>query len=413
METVHRFILICLFIYTTGLYAQSQFYLNDQDSIAVERLRNFPNIEVGKGVSFMPLDSLYKLNLRFRMQNKASFRFSDESEVSSELMVRRLRLRFEGFVYSPKLAYVIQLGFSGADNSGLSGVGNMIRDAIIYYMPTDRWSFGFGQTKIPGNRARLNSSSALQFVDRSITNSTFNLDRDFGLFATYNNRMAGTFEYVAKAAVTSGEGRNFQLSPNAGLAYTTRLELFPLGRFKSLGDVFEGDFEREESPKLMLAAAYSTNRQAIREAGQRGSLLQNNETRDINSLFIDFIFKYGGFAFYTDYMMRMVDDPLLFSDHEIFTDQYIFAGQGINLQSSFILKSNWEFATRYSQVRADKKVENVVDYKHEEQYTAGITKYVIGHSLKFQFDVSRHVRQLVTGSDKSFWMTRFQVELGI
>ena len=50
--------------------------------------------------------------------------------------------------------------------------------------------------------------------------------------------------------MTLGEGRNWGSSSNGGLAYTGRLELYPLGRFKSKGDVMEGDFEGEEQVKI-------------------------------------------------------------------------------------------------------------------------------------------------------------------
>ena len=117
-----------------------------------------------------------------------------------------------------------------------------MRDAIVYYVPNATWNIGFGQTKIKANRARINSSSALQFVDRSIVNSEFNLDRDFGFFGEYNMRGGEGFNLSAKGSVTLGEGRNWGSSSNGGLAYTGRLELYPLGRFKSKGDVMEGDF---------------------------------------------------------------------------------------------------------------------------------------------------------------------------
>lgn len=392
---------------------QAQAFLNHEDSVALDKFRNLPNIEVGKGISFMPKDSLYKLNIRFRMQNMAGLTFLENGDVTSELRVKRLRLRLEGFAFSPKLTYVIQLGFSGYDNDGLSGTANMVRDAMVYYIPTNRWSIGFGQTKIPGNRARVNSSSALQFVDRSITNSMFNLDRDFGFFGAYNNTLGKTFDFVLKTALTTGEGRNYKSAPNAGFSYTGRVELFPLGRFKRLGDIVEGDFEREAAPKFMIAVNASTNQKAIRDSGQRGTLIQNDETRDIHSYFVDFIFKYRGFAFYTDYMLRDVSNPILFSGSAEFKDQYIFTGQGINLQSSYIFKNNWEFAARYSVVQPQKELRPLTEYKINNQYTFGITKYVIGHALKFQLDATYDQQIMQGGAEKSFWMTRFQVELGI
>ena len=410
IQTLHLLLVLNLFF--SGILS-AQTFLDHEDSLALKRFRNLPNIEVGKGISFMPADSSYRLNIRFRMQNIAAITFHDNDEVTSELRAKRLRLRFEGFAFSPKLSYVIQLGFTGYDNDGLSGTANLVRDAIIYYIPNHNWTFGFGQTKVQGNRARVNSSSALQFVDRSLTNSTFHLDRDYGLFATYNNNLWHNFDYIVKTSITSGEGRNYNSAPNAGFAYTGRLELFPLGRFKKLGDLIEGDYEREQKPLFMLAGAYSTNHKAIRASGQRGALLQNDESRTINSLFIDFIFKYNGFAFYTDYMARYCNDPIIEGTDIDQQDQYILKGNGLNIQTSYIFKSNWELAARYSNVNTAQSIKTYAGYSHEHQYTLGVTKYVIGHSLKLQFDATYDQKNMITGSDQSFWMTRFQIELGI
>ena len=149
-----------------------------------ELLRNMPNIEVGKGITFMPKNESYKMTMRFRMQNMVGLSFNEHFSLNkTEAQVKRLRLRFDGYIYSPKLTYTIQLGFTSYDAKVLpNGNMNIVRDAMVYYVPSSTWNIGFGQTKIKANRARVNSSSALQFVDRSIVNSEFNLDRDFGFF---------------------------------------------------------------------------------------------------------------------------------------------------------------------------------------------------------------------------------------
>jgi hypothetical protein len=52
----------------------------------------------------------------------------------------------------------------------------------VLYKPTKNWTIGFGQTKLPGNNQRVVSSGSLEFTDRTINNSRFNIDRDFGVF---------------------------------------------------------------------------------------------------------------------------------------------------------------------------------------------------------------------------------------
>lgn len=262
-----------------------------------EQLANMPNIEVGKGISFSPKDDSFKTTIRFRMQNMVGASFDKGmgvTEVNGQ--VRRLRLRFDGFIFSPKFIYSIQLGFTGSDAKPTpNGKSNLILDAIAYYKPNSSWNLGLGQAKIKANRAMLNSSGSLQFVDRSIVNSEFGGDRDFGLFGEYYYGGIDKFALAALASVTLGEGRNWGASNNGGLAYTGRLELFPLGRFHAKGEYVEGDTYHEETPKIMLGAGYSFNHRSQLTRGMKGSMLPGDETRNIGSYYADMIFKYRGF----------------------------------------------------------------------------------------------------------------------
>ena len=147
------------------------------------------------GIEVIQKDSLFGIQFQFRMQNRAGYLSKSEEDLTPsemEFRVRRLRMRMKGFVFNPKLTYHIQLSFSRGDMdwedpnaSKYNTSPNVVRDAIIYYEPIDNLKFGFGQTKLPGNRQRVISSGNLQFADRSIVNSTFTLDRDFGFFGSY------------------------------------------------------------------------------------------------------------------------------------------------------------------------------------------------------------------------------------
>lgn len=381
-----------------------------QDPELIERLRNMPNIEVGKGITFEPKNKLYKMTMRFRMQNLLALDFDDDfSLTETEARVKRLRLRFDGYIFSPKLLYSIQLGFTPYDTKVLpNGNNNLVRDAMIYYMPNPTWNIGFGQTKIKANRARVNSSSALQFVDRSIVNSEFNVDRDFGFFGEFYKALVGDFNIAAKGSVTLGEGRNWSNSKNTGFAYTGRLELYPFGRFKSLGEVAEGDFQRENKVKVLVAGAYSFNDNTTRLKGQNGEIIPSGETRDLQSFFFDFILKYQGFAFYTDFMGRICDKPKFAGDDK----SYIYTGKGLNIQTSYLFPKNWELALRNSTLFPEKEVRELVGYKNHNQTTLGVTKYLIGHSLKIQADASyNHKSESLVPFNR--WELRFQVELGL
>ncbi len=80
------------------------------------------------------------------MQNRATYVESHEGEEAVEALVRRLRLRFDGFVADPRLLYVIQLSFAPDDVGELTEGENIniIRDAVIFYRPNDSWNIAFG-----------------------------------------------------------------------------------------------------------------------------------------------------------------------------------------------------------------------------------------------------------------------------
>lgn len=417
MKTIRKLLFTATLLITVLFAANAQTNGHDEQEEGTNRLRNMPNIEVGKGVSFMPKDSLFKLNIRFRMQNMVGVEINEGFDlVRTDAMVKRLRLRFDGYMFSPKLTYTLQLGFTPYDTktSSTSSFLNIVRDAMIYYIPSSSFNIGFGQTKIQANRARVNSSSALQFVDRSIVNSTFQIDRDFGVFAAYNRRLFNNFNIVTKGSITSGDGRNFGSNSKFGAAYTGRVELFPLGRFKAMGDLIEGDYERELTPKFMIAGAYSYNQNTTNIEGQRGDAIFNNEIRNISSYFIDLIFKYRGFAFYIDYMGRNPNESAVAIDKETGKKQYMYAGNGVNLQASYIFPKNWEVAARNATLMPNEEVQPFLKYKTFNQTTLGLTKYLIGHSLKLQLDASYNAKQMLAGQPNgNGFEFRFQVELGI
>ena len=218
-------------------------------------------------------------------------------------------------------------------------------------------------------------------------------------------------EVIPKGSVTLGEGRNWGNNKGSGLAYTGRIEFFPLGRFTGKGDAMEGDYEREQTPKILLAGAYSYNDRALRAQGSNGDLLRFDQARNLSSYFVDFIFKYRGFAFYTDFMGRTcTSSPLIKSGETV--EQYILTGMGLNVQASYLFPSNWEIALRNSTIKPDKEVQPYTNYRCYNQSTLGVTKYLIDHRLKVQADLSYNYKDEFTASDYSRWQLRFQVELG-
>ena len=370
-------------------------------------------IDTKKGLTITK-DSTFKMTIRFRMQNRFAL-FSEDGDdlnvASSDIRVRRMRLRLDGFLITPKLQYKVQLGFSKADLDLVeSTIAQPIRDAVLYYSPAKHWTFGIGQTKLPGNRQRVVSSGALQLPDRSIVNALFTLDRDMGFFATWDNK-SEHHPLLFKAAITTGEGRNANPG-DEGLCYTGRLEWLPLGVFTNEGDYFEGDLEREPQPKLSFAAVYSTNQNARRSGGQLGEFFPGNAGRTLNEFIADALLKYKGLAWSTEFCQREVDgDPFV---HDEVATVKAFEGWGLNSQlSRMIGKKGFEVVGRYSLVVPSARISSV-ETRREEAWL-GCTRYINHHKIKVQGALNYAWRSGVADFDHAGnkWGLWFQMELGI
>lgn len=409
MKKILGFLLV---LFSILIYSQKKdtVILDHNDEIKIAAL---PYYNFGKGVGMTSPDSLFQMNIRFRMQNRLEI-LNDNDETSYEASIRRLRLRFDGYVGNPKFLYAIQLSFSPKDVGPLEDDGdlNIIRDAMILYVPNKNWNFGFGQTKLPGNRQRVNSSGALQLTDRSVNNANFNIDRDFGLQAYYmNNHSPNDFGFNIKTAVSTGEGRNWTRTKDDGLAYTGRVELFPLGSFKKGGEYFEGDLMREQTPKLYLGSTYHYNQRARRTNGQQGSLLYDD--KDISSFLADALVKYNGWAFMTSYMMRKTpnESPIAINPVDPTKFNYVYAGSGFDTQLSYIFPKNWEVIGRFSDLKPEDEVFRYAP--KQKQYSVGLTKYIWEHAFKAQLEVSKNDFKYFDGQTKDNWYVRLQIEMGI
>ncbi len=364
-----------------------------------------------EGIKFKSPDSLFYINFRFRMQNRAGFYTNSAEDLGIDewdFRVRRLRIRGDGYVLGEKLGYSFQLSFARGDqDADNTGVANIVRDAVVFYNFSDRFYIALGQNKLPGNRQRVNSSGQLQFAERSIVNGALTIDRDFGFKAYYNNKI-GNAIYHIKGAVSTGEGRSVNTT-DKGLAYTGRVELLPFGEFKNGGDYSEGDLEREEKPKLSLAGGYSFNKGTVKTGGQLGTELF--APVDMGTLILDAIFKYNGWAASVEHLSRTVDNPFTYnSDGDL---SYAFEGSGTNYQLSYLFRNNYETAFRYSNLDPANSMQGLE--VREEVLELGLSKYLRAHRVKAQLNLNYNVqnnRYNFANPANKFGLI-FQIELGI
>lgn len=359
----------------------------------------------GKGITMTAADSSFSMNLGFRFQTLFTAEALAENldDVSTRMLIRRSRIKMKGFAFSPKLKYKVELALSNNDISGaLDETGkspNIVLDAVLRWTPIKNFELWFGQTKLPGNRERVISSQALQFVDRSQLNSEYNIDRDLGI-QVHHSFSLGTMVIRDIYSVSMGEGRNIVKENTGGFDYTGRIEILPFGKFKNKGDYFGSDLEREETPKLSLAATYDYNDDAERAGGQLGKFIYGH--RDLSTVFADMMFKFRGFSIMAEYANKQTSNPFVKDEDGKLIGKYN-VGTGFNIQSGYLLKNNIELAARYTEVKFEEGIDENAYF-----YTLGVSKYFVGHNLKIQSDITLTDEEF---NDESPLLYRLQVEL--
>ncbi len=352
----------------------------------------------GKGlINFTAKDSSFSVKFAPRIQFRSNtfWNYNGESYDKPEqsFLIRRARLKFDGWALTPKLKYKIELGLSNNDISGANTyTGNAPRyilDAVLKWNFYENFELWAGQTKLPGNVERVISSANLQFINRSILNSRFNIDRDIGIQLHHKLNLGNNFVIKEKFALSQGEGRNITVGNLGGLQYTGRLELLPFGEFTKKGDYIQSDLEREENPKLMLGVVYDFNDDAVKTRSNLGSFMEFEDgtlyKTDISTFFLDAVFKYQGFSFMAEYADREADEPLAMQPGETDFFEYVVAeGDAFNIQAGYLFKNNYEIAARYSTIDFNE----ITNLSGRDEYTVGASKYIVGHKLKIQADLS-------------------------
>ncbi|MFK7750613.1 MAG: porin [Kordia sp.] len=350
----------------------------------------------GKGIfDIKGEDDSWSMNLSARMQFLAISEWESEdgnlANPESNFLIRRARLKFKGFAFSPKLQYKIELGLSNRDIGGASEFTNnaprYILDAVIKWNFYGNFTLWAGQTKLPGNVERVISSGDLSLVDRSLVNSRFNIDRDVGVQLRHHFKLSENFIVREKVSISQGEGRNVTTGNLGGHQYTGRIEMLPFGSFKGKGELKGSDLVREENFKLAVGATYDFNNNAVKTRSNLGSYMETDtgfyET-NINTFFVDAMIKYRGFSFMGEYASRDAKDAVAKNADGTATGAIVQIGNGLNLQAGYLFNNNYEVTGRYTNIDLDR----ITGKGLEQQYTLGVSKFIVGHKLKIQTDIS-------------------------
>jgi hypothetical protein len=128
---------------------------------------------------------------------------------------------------------------------------------------------------------------------------------------------------------------------------------------------------------------------------------------NLRSVFVDAMFKYNGFSMMTEYVSRNTTE-IFYDDNRdntgIFVNEF-YIGDAFNSQAGYLFRNNIEVASRFTFVNPM----DFTGYSDMKEYTLGLSKYISGHRIKIQSDIS-----LIREEQKdNLFRCRLQLELGI
>lgn len=341
------------------------------------------------------------LTLQWRFQFRGATPRDGEETVAEELAatdqtslrIRRARMKVGGHAYREWVQYYLEYDFPSS----------RLLDFRLTLGPPEA-QVRIGQWKVNLNRERVQSSGEQEFVERSIVNRVFTLDRQAGVML-FGHLFAGTaadLRYYAGALTGTGAGNHE--NDDKALLWLGRLEWQPLGTDPGMSG---GDLGRRTRPALTIAGAAATNRSEFtRFSGSGGGQLVGFSAGApgqyrVNQAVLETAFKYRGVALQHESHWKQVEDRVEATTTD-FDGTYV---QAALFPSEFVhdLPEPLEVGARWAAVHGGR--ESPESEMHE---VGGVANwYFAGHQNKLSLDVFRITIDDPTGHAER-WRGRLQ-----
>lgn len=337
-------------------------------------------MDFGKGISLQTPDLQSFLNIRARLQERATETIvheQDDTREETELQTRRARLTLAGNFLGKNWQYYIQFSFSNLDMEKDRPVP--LRDANLSFTGFRNANLKIGQMKVPFNRQRFISDGVQEFVDRTVANDELNLDRDVGILVSSGD-LFGLDRFGYSAGIFGGDGRN-RTSDASGVLVSGKLTYFPIGTFQDNG---EPDLKRTDRPNLSFSLMGASNRNTNRDHSTFGNTYEFARF-DYSHAGAEFLFQWKGVSVSAESVARKANSP--FVEKTIGTEthrEYSRSVKGGFLQIGYLFPNNLGVAIRYSEYRPWGKTDPKLVYSKERG--VALSYYMREHNLKFQAD---------------------------
>ena len=336
----------------------------------------------GRGFTIATADERFAATVRARVQLRDTL--AAGTDWTNELTVRTARLYLHGQVLSPDLKYWLQLAVGGNDFE--PGSASPIFDAWVEYTRLRDLNIRVGQFFVPFDRARTVREFALQLVDRPQAVSELSLDRDIGIMFSSSNLFGSRDILAYNLGIFGGKGKNRFGGGPIGFLYVLRLAVRPFGAFD---DDQEGDLLRLHRPRLLLGIAGAYNQNTNRQRSTTGNALTLG-TLDYGHFALDVVFKYAGFSFLGEVLLRQSQtDSLDGLSAGKPLREWSRKGWGYLAQAGMMLSSKLELTARWEELRTPESTDPallMLVQTQGRQLGSGVNVYLSGHLFKIQAD---------------------------
>jgi hypothetical protein len=391
----------------------------------------------GRGVDIKSNDGNFSLNVRLKTQlMNEVHKVKSAPKATEDFFVRRMRLAFQGNVFSKDVRYKLEMSVAAAelgrtdprtlervvpnaDPMMMGTAASLDRDTVAQSPLLDMYfdfthlrdlSIRVGQSKVPFGRERMWSDNEMIVVDRSLEDTEYNFDRDMGIDIRSSDFLGVDMLHYYLGAYLA-EDRNSSLTTlgrgDLGFLYNARVEFLPLGNFEEVAT----DFDRNK-PKLSIGAAYAylqtdaTSPYARQSLGSTIGKITDVAKVDykVHNFTADALFKGGGLTFLTAFHYRKaVDLPTMVKQAK--------NGIGFIAQGGYLFSNDvpLELQVNYGMIRALKKeTSNTIP---NNELGGGLNYYFNKHAIKLQAEATRIWYKNET--DKGRNDTRVRVQLQV
>ncbi|MGD8374847.1 MAG: porin [Acidobacteriota bacterium] len=357
------------------------------------------------GIHVESADGNYAARFQFRVQMRLTDVTSpdlvgeeDGVEEETGFLIRRARFKMNGHVYRPWIRYKMEYGIEGS----------VLLTWRFDVAPWEQFGVRVGQYKVTYNRERVDSSGKLTFVDRSIVNSPFTVDRQEG-FEFFGHLFKGTRgDSSYWAGVYTGTGRGGPLDSDRRPMYMARWQWNFL---KVVLPFSESDLLRRKKAAASFAVAFSSNRSRFTRFSSAGGGELPGFAPGLPGQYklqqwvAEFAQHYRGLSIQAEYHKKRIDDEFNRQTSEL---RGFYAQAGYFFHEAFpAFPRPLEIALRIAAVDSTQGIELPAD----REATLAVNWFFDGHNNKLTADVSRLKSQGSAGTDDQGWRVRAQWDI--